>query len=237
MAKLICFFGGDSQTGTTLLSEAVSMSLAERGRRVLLILASGEQDEGYLPRPSAGLDTLLRISRLIREDVKNCVAQAKGFDYIAGSSDMLKKQFFDPELIRAVRGFADRDYDFIICDGGHDATLPLPISCLTAAERRFYVLTGGVKCVTRFGETFRTVIRALGLDMAGDAIVLNMARSLPSCYSLSDLSSAFGLPGFSVPWHENGQIYEFSGSCAYKKEASYTAAVDLIASAIEEGAR
>ncbi|MBR0140370.1 MAG: hypothetical protein IJM17_08820 [Firmicutes bacterium] len=235
MSSLICFFGGDSQTGTTLLSEAVCLSLSAKGKKVLFIMASGEQSEGYLPQPPADLGTLLRISRLIKEDVKNCIASGRDFDYIAGSRDLLKKQFYDPALIGRIKAFVSKDYDYIVCDGGHDASLPLPVSCLAAADRRYYVLSGGVKCVTRFSETWQAVIRGLGLDISGDRLVLNKADAGLSGYGLSDLASAFSLEGFSVPRYENERLYEFSGSCAYGKVPSYSAAVDLIADDIAKG--
>ncbi|MBQ6260940.1 MAG: hypothetical protein IJK59_06795 [Firmicutes bacterium] len=232
MTAMICFFGGDSQTGTTLLAEAVTMSLAAKGAKALLILASGEQDEGFFPGTSAGLGSLLRLQRPAKDDVKACIVRSPGLDYIPGRTDMFKKQFHDPDLIGMIRPLVERDYDVIICDGGHDATTPLPISCLTASDRRFYVLTPGPKCAARFSETWQIVIKALGLDLDEDRIVLNRASSSLSGYSLSDLTSAFGLQGFSVPEYPDSLACEFSGSCPYGKDGPYTRAADLIASDI-----
>ena len=236
MAKVITFFGGDSQTGTTTVAASVCEALSQKGFRVLLILASCEGADEQFPSKQADLGTLLRISRVIREDVEGCTVKGKSFDYIPGPADLLKKQFFEPSLISRIASLCAPTFDFIICDGGRDVTLPLPVSCLTAADRRFYVLTGNAKCVSRFSSTLST-LRGLRLDESSDAVILNKMQTAPSFYTLSDLTKTFGMQGLSLVRFENPELYEFNRASVFGRDPGFSRGIGFIADEIASESR
>ena len=231
MAKVIAFFGGDSQTGTTSVAASVCEALSQKGFKVLFILASCEGADEQFPSKQADLGTLLRISRVIREDIESCTVKGKSFDFIPGPSDLLKKQFFEPALISRIAALCGGSYDFIICDAGRDVTLPLPVSCLAAADRRFYVLTGNAKCVSRFSETL-SVLRGLRLDETRDMLILNKALAAPSLYTLGDLAKTFGMKGLSLVRFENPELYEFNRAPVFGRDAGFTRGIGFIADEI-----
>ena len=233
MAKLISFFGGDSQTGTTTLSIAAAQSLSLKGKKVLLILASCEIDEGYFEEAKTDIGGLLRLSKITKEDVSSCITGLKNYDLIAGSKDMTVKQFFEPSLIKTVRQAVDRNYDFIIVDAGHDATLALPVSALLEADRRYYVLTGNAKCAARFAAVNQVIIKGLLLDESGDRLILSKAKNSGSDYALADLISSFDMEGFEIPYFEQAGFFEFQKKSAYGEVTAFTRAVDAVAQDIQ----
>ena len=230
MADIITFFGGDSQVGTTLLSGSVCQGLKQRGKKSVLILASSEIGEGYFTSEKKNnLGNLLRLSSLGSETVANCIASGPDFDIILGSDEPLKKQFFEPDLLEDICEILSKNYDFIVIDGGHDITLPLCVASLTAARRRYYVLTGSEKCRIRFEASFSSVIEGLGLDTKEDRIVLNKDSKKAAGYSAADLQNLFGKTCFAVPMYQNPERCESDHQSAYSKDSAYQRAVLTIA--------
>lgn len=233
MAEIITLFGGDAGTGTTLLTGALAEALKGKNKKVLVILASSNIPEGYFTdEEKNNLGNLLRFSRLKKEDIKNCTVNTANFDLILGPSDILKKQFFDPKMLSEITGLISKDYDYILLDGGFDVTLPLSVSSLIAADRRLYVLTGSEKCKIRFTSSLSNVIYALGLDMAGDMIVLNKDSRRGSSYTAADIKNIFSLETIPVPMYPNPEVCESAKQSAYSRDSGYQKAVNLIADEI-----
>lgn len=230
MAEFITFFGGDSNTGTTLLAAAFAAEMTAQNKKVLFLSASQEADEGWFSNGAGGFGSLLRLEAPSSADLASAVSNGKGrfaFDCISPAKDILNRQFYRPQLIKAIRLWADRSYDLIVADAGSDATLPLPAACLAWADRRCYVLTGSAKGLVRFETVFRTVLKGLALDWEKDLLVLNKAGESPLHARLSHLTDAFGLKGFSVPFSEDGHSWELNPQDAFRKEPQAGALKEL----------
>jgi len=221
MSKLITFFGGDSQVGCTSIAASVAQAIKGKGYKVLLILASSEiEEEWFLNEPKADLGILLRSNKITREDLEKSVISAKEFDFIRGIKDPLKKQFFEPKLLSQIKTLTENEYDFIIIDGGHDITLPLCIESLAIANRRYYILTGNQKCLTRFKVSYVNVIEGLGLDLENDKLIINKEYRKGITYDADAIKNMFSKEGFSVPRYDNPETYEFDKTSPYSRAGS-----------------
>ena len=50
MKKCVVFYGGDSQTGTTMIAVSAAEMLAGAGKRILLVCASSQLVDPWLPQ-------------------------------------------------------------------------------------------------------------------------------------------------------------------------------------------
>ena len=232
MAKTITFFGGDSQVGTTLIAASVAQSLTARKKKTVLVLASTEVNENNFISSSGGsLENLLRQNRIGKEDIASAITKTDIFDMINGGADVLSKQFYPVDIMGSLFPLLKREYEYIILDGGHDATLPVPISALQFADRRYYVLTGNQKCITRFLSVYRNILKGLDLDEDGDKLVVNKDNPrVQTKYALEEIQKmTVNLPGIIVPEYDNPYLCEFDKTTAYLRSPAYKNAVDLIA--------
>jgi len=232
MAKTITFFGGDSQVGTTFLAASVAQSLTLRKKKTILVLASTEVNENnFVSSPGGSLENLLRLNKLTKEDVASAITKTEYFDMIDGSIDTLAKQFYPVDIMGSLLPFLKREYEYIIIDGGHDATLPVPVSSLQFADQRYYVLTGNQKCITRFQSVYRNILKGLDLNEEGDKIVVNKDNpKVQAKYELEDIQKlTVKLPGITVPEYDNPYMCEFDRTAAYTRSPAYRNAVDHIA--------
>ena len=229
MAEIITFFGGDSQVGLTLLTQSIAQGLKSRAKKCLVIFASSEIDEGYLPTEKAGnLGTLLRLSKVEYSDVMPCIEKGSDFDYIKGPSDILKKQFFSAELLDDISKLLTREYDYILIDAGHDVTLPLCVGALMLANRRFYVLTGSEKCIARYKASSLSVIDGLGVDTEEDRLIINKENKKIATYLSGEMFNLLGKEGFSVPMYDNYLRCEVDKSTAFNRDNTYQKAILMI---------
>lgn len=231
MAQTITFFGGDSQVGATSIAASVAQHLNSKGKRVLLILASSEIEEGwYSDEPKADFGVLLRLNKITREDIDRSIIQAKEFDFIHGIKDPLKKQFFEPKTLGKIKSIVENTYEYIIIDGGHDITLPLCVEALFIADKRYYVVTGNQKCLTRFRVSYETVIEGLGVDLDNDMLVINKESKKTISYDSAAIKNMFGKEGISVPLYDNPAAFELDKTCPYSRAgSSFQKAIGLIA--------
>lgn len=230
MSKLITFFGGDSQVGTTSIAASAAQALKGRGSKVLLILASSEiEEEWFSNEPKADLGILLRSNKVTRDDLDKSIIEAKEFDFIRGIKDPLKKQFFEPKMLSQIKTLKENEYDYILIDGGHDITLPLCIEALSLADKRYYILTGNQKCLTRFKVSLVNVIEGLGIDLDSDKLIINKESRKGITYDADAIKNMFSKEGFSVPKYDNPETYEFDKTCPYGKAGSaYQKAIGMI---------
>ena len=236
MSKSIAFFGADSGVGTTMTAASIAAALKARKNKVLLLLTSSEIDENwFMPSASSDLGVLLRRTKLDKNDLANAITKTDSFDFIRGSRDPLKKQFYDIKMMPSIMSLLSNDYDYIIIDAGSDVSLPLSCSALMYSDRRFYVFDGGAKSTGRFLISKEMVIDGLGLDMTNDKLILNKeSRRVGGRYDLDTTRSKIGMDGFSLPAYDNSYAYEMEGEIPYPKAgSSYAKSINLIADEIE----
>lgn len=235
MGEVIAFFGGDSQVGLTLLTASIAQGLKTKAKKCLVLFASLEVEEAYFPQEKAGnLGTLLRLSKVEKNEAEAVIEEGKDFDYIKGPSDLLKKQFFDPGLLDRLIDLVSNRYDFILIDAGHDVTLPLCAASLSAANRRYYVLTGSEKCINRYKASYSSVIEGLGLNTNRDKLIVNKENKKTSTYLTSEVCTLLGKEGFAVPFYEYPMRCEVDKDTAFSRDSLYQKAVLAIVNDILE---
>ena len=122
MEKTILFMGGDTQTGTTMLSLAAAEELAGRDKRVLYISTGFCAGDEYLPRNLVGVSdeliTGLMADELSGEELKNAAVNIRGVDVLKGTRLTEQGHGFLPDDLQTICSLAEKFWDWILIDGG-----------------------------------------------------------------------------------------------------------------------
>ena len=85
MEKTVAFYGGDSQTGTTMLAVSTAVLMARQGKRVLMIAASDHSGDLWIPTSEGNfLDDLLtdlQEHSLTWEKIRQYILTEAGVDF------------------------------------------------------------------------------------------------------------------------------------------------------------
>ena len=122
MKKNIRFTGGDTQTGTTMISLAAAEMLAKEGERVLLISGGLFAGTEFLPRDiSSGTDEVLSAllaENLSAEQLQQAVVRSRGIDILMGVRRGRTGRYFTGNELRDICSMAVSVWDRIVIDGG-----------------------------------------------------------------------------------------------------------------------
>ena len=122
MERTILFMGGDTQTGTTMLSLAAAEELAGGGKSVLYISAGFCAGDEYLPRNLVGVSdeliTGLMADELSGEELKNAAVNIRGVDVLKGTRLTEQGHGFLPDDLQTICSLAEKFWDWILIDGG-----------------------------------------------------------------------------------------------------------------------
>lgn len=164
MKKCVVFYGGDSQTGTTMIAVSAAELLADAGKRILLIGASSHTVDPWLPQSAASsLDDLhpaLKEGTLTAEEIRRTVTTARGVDILSGTRNGYGRKF-GPEDLETVCSLVCEDYDWILVDGGCGPPEGLTMAALQCGQKAILVLTQQEKCLQRFAAKISGLERAL----------------------------------------------------------------------------
>lgn len=206
MERIIGFFGGDSQTGTTMLAWSFAERLSEKGRRVLLVFGSGKDDRFFFDegteRSIDDLKAALRSGRVEREDVFACMEKRKAMWILPGTKNSLLAEYFLENTFQILLEEIEADFDEVVIDGGSDLRLGLTISALHACSHRCFVVTQQLKCLHRYVQNRGRLLNPLGLD---GQIILNQYRKDPALFLKKDVCRMLGTEELVViPFVEGG---------------------------------
>lgn len=188
MKKVIGFFGGDGQTGTTTIAWSFAEKLTEKGKRVLLILGSGNDDPTIVSKETShSIDELkaaLRSGRVEREDLFQCLEKRKQLWILPGTRNSLTSGYFLENTFQILLKEAGDDFDYVIIDGGADLRLGLTVSALNTCSLRYFVVTQQAKTLHRYMQSKRNLLSLLNLD---GKVIVNQYRRDPVLFLKKDV--------------------------------------------------
>jgi len=148
----IVFYGGDSQTGTTMVALSVGQLLAERDWRILYIDASGHPGSDFLPRHGMmfleELSSAAEDGRLEWKELQRWILPCRGMEMIPGVRSFSGADRLGERELSAICRAAEGRYDMILIDGGC-GTNALSRAALKQAEAAVVVATQQEKILQR----------------------------------------------------------------------------------------
>lgn len=214
MAKVITFFGADAKVGTSMLAQSIAEELTARKKKTLFIQASSLEHDSYIDTKGAmTIDELWPIDpeELTEADVKRIILKHNGLSFIAGIVHPFKMRYFSEILLVKIRELMDKDFDYIVIDGGRDYQYPLPLSALLAADLRYYVMVPDQRSVERFNSTNEHLLKNPHLNTnlnLYSAIVVNKWVKNLGVYSPDQIEKNFGMDIHVVPAVANAAACE-----------------------------
>ena len=205
MKEIISFLGGERQVGTTMIAASFSEYLAGKGERVLLVLGSGNCDDGLIPKEGHSIDELkaaLRSGRVEKEEVMQILEKRKNLWILPGVKDCLTAKYFPENTWELLLNLLDDDFDYIVIDGGANVQIGLFVSALNVSSKRFFVITQQPKILRRYLQYEKQILQPLH---KGGVLIVNKYLKDPAFLLKRDL---LGLTGqqelFPIPYVEYG---------------------------------
>lgn len=197
--KVITFFGAEAKVGVTMIAQSVAEELVQRGKRVLLVFASSEMFDCYIQGAEAvktGIDDLIDIEDISEADIRHVISKQGELSYIKGIMRPLRiKRLLNPGgFFMKLIALTERDFDYMIIDGGHNYQYPLPVGSLLAAEKCFFVLSPKARAFSRFRVLSEILIMTISDNMCKDReIILNRISGRDDAYNSGHAKELFGM--------------------------------------------
>lgn len=192
MKKCVVFYGGDSQTGTTMIAVSAAEILAGTGKRILLIGASSHPLDPWLPQSAeASLDDLnlaLKAGTLSAAEIRQTVMTVRGVDILPGMRRG-SRDGFEHEEMKSICSLIWEDYDWILVDGGCEPACGLTMAALQCGQKAVLVLTQQEKCLLRFEAKISALERALPPEQL---YVVNKFNASGAFYTEKEMAGRIG---------------------------------------------
>lgn len=232
MKKIISFFGGDSNVGTTMIAQSVAEELANKhNQRVLFIMASCKLGIDYIPDGSeASLDDIrvnITNRTIVENDVLGIIGSVNKLDYIPPIKGIETAIYYGIDDIGQLIEPIAKRYDYFVIDGGCDLNLGLNISALKYATEIYYVVTQSPKCIRRFNVLKKSILEPLGFE---GSIIVNKHINNPVIYSFTQIKEILGAErNYKVQFVKDGIIAESESQTLVKlRHAAFESDIDLI---------
>ncbi|MFQ9892017.1 MAG: hypothetical protein ACLRWH_02285 [Emergencia sp.] len=213
MNKIIGFFGGDSQVGTTMLAQSFAELMGQRGKRVLLILGSGKFGEAFAHLSSRysidDLKAAIRSGKVGKEDLLQSVERSRHIFILPSVRNPLTAKYFPENTYEIMLSSAGEEFDYIIIDGGDDANLGLMISALNIVDVHYFVITQQPKSLHRFLLLQKNILEPMDI---GGTLIVNKYLKEPALFMKKDILKLCERQAlFTVPYIEYGWQAEMEG--------------------------
>ena len=120
MKKIIGFFGGDNQVGTTMIAQSFAEVLQQRGNKVLYLMGSGKFGEEFLPLSSRhSIDDLkasIRSGKVTAEDMYQNLEEVRGLWVLPGVRNQLAAWYFTENTFEVLLSEIGDDFDYPIAE-------------------------------------------------------------------------------------------------------------------------
>ena len=187
--KTVVFSGGDTKTGTTMISLAAAEELAKEGCLVLYICAGEYPVNEFLPRDlmSASEEILagLQEDMVSEQYLKQAAVTNRGVDILRGIRNGSRGLYFTQEDLEEICRRAETVWDWIVVDGG----------CVLSAEGRsvshtsfgqsWMVITQQEQAVCRF-RTWQSMVSET--DERKIRYVVNKYNDSGAFYNLREMA-------------------------------------------------
>lgn len=234
MKKIIGFFGGDSQVGTTMIAQSLAELLQRRGQRVLYIMGSGKFGEEFLNLEERhSLDDLkaaVRSGRVSAEDLFQNLEEHRGMWVLPSVRNPLTAKFYTENTYEILLAEVMEEFDYAVIDGGDNGDLGLTISALNMADDRYFVTTQQSKAVRRMILMKKNIAEPLSFN---GTLVINKYIKDPALLMKNDVlalceeKDAVTIPYIEYSWQaelENRSLLHYS---------RFSKAMELIAGSYE----
>ncbi len=189
MKRKIGFFGGDGQTGTSVVSLSFGILLAERGKKVLYISGSGNCGDCFFRSETGGsLDDLkaaVRSGSVQKEELMQFLDQKGNLWVLPGVRNPLTVSRFPENTYETLLKSVEDEFDYMVIDGGSDLRRALTVSALNYCEDRYFVITQQAKTVGRFVQWQKQVLRPLMIPVN---LIVNRYRKDPALLLKGDIA-------------------------------------------------
>lgn len=234
MKKIIGFFGGDSQVGTTMIAQSMAECLKGCGRQVLMIKGSGKYGEEFMNGDGRySLDDIkanIISGKVTYEDIEQVMEEYKGISVIPSVRNPLTSKYYPENTYEVMLASVTDDFDYVVIDGGENANLGLMISALNISDCRYFITTQQSKSVHRMLQMKHNVTEPLGLD--GQLIINKYIRD-PALFMRRDIETLYETQGAAVvPYLEYGWQMEMEGRSLMHFH-KFAKAIEAIASQFE----
>lgn len=154
MSHIISFLGGDSQVGTSMISQSVAEALYRQRRKVLFISGSGKYGNDFLNCNSEKSIDKVRANiisgRLKGNELAQLSERRQEFNLIGGTMHPLHYSDFPENTFQILLGEAEDMFEYVVIDGGDGTELNLSKSAVDTAESVYIVITQQPKSIKRF---------------------------------------------------------------------------------------
>jgi pilus assembly protein CpaF len=187
MARTICTIGAKGGSGKTLITANLAFALADEGMRVCLvdldtrIVGDMARMLNIIPEKSmADLINFLKKQPTLakKEDFVSKSDFNKNVDFLAGILRPQQAVHLVPEMFRDAFAFLDKDYDYIIIDGGAGFTDTF-LAALNQANLTLLIVTPDALSVFQARWVLDT-LQALHFPLNMVKLLLNRAESVSS---------------------------------------------------------
>lgn len=236
MEDVIGFFGGDSQTGTTMIAWSFAERLSEGRKKVLFLLGSGNEDHLYLAAENFhsmdDLKAMIRSGRVEKEDLFQSMDKRKKLWVLPGTKNSLSAEYFLENTFQILLENVKEAFDYVVIDGGSNLRLGLTISALNVSSIRFFVITQQAKTLRRFIRNRERLLQPLGMN---GQIILNRYRKDPALFLKKDVCRMLGIDDvMTIPFVEEGWQMEMEQKNLLES-SRFCRAIDCLVNPFVEG--
>lgn len=235
MKKIIGFFGGDSQVGTTMIAQSIAECLKGCDKQVLFIKGSGKYGEEFMNGDGRySLDDIkanIISGKVSYEDIEQIIEEYKGISVIPSVRNPFTSKYYPENTYEVMLASITDDFDYIVIDGGDNANLGLMISALNISDSRYFITTQQSKSVHRMLQMKRNITEPLGFD---GRLIINKYIKDPALFMKRDIETLCELQEAAVvPYLEYGWQMEMEGRSLMHFH-KFARAIQTIASEFEE---
>ncbi len=209
MCKVITFFGGDSQVGTSMIAQSVGETLARNNYKTLLLLASCQYGNDYIKENIELSFDDIRFDNetlSLQYNIERAIYDYNKLDIIQCSNNMIAIRYYGEVELKKVLDSVESKYEYILIDGGHNIQFGLTMASLKLSSMKYFVINQYEKCLRRFINTLDTILNPL--DYKGK-IIVNKYTNSATLYNQNELLKMIGCDiEYLIPYIEYGYSAE-----------------------------
>ncbi|NLY81973.1 MAG: AAA family ATPase [Clostridiales bacterium] len=230
MDKVITCFGADFGVGTTMIAQSVSEKLSKEGKKVLLMLCSGNYGNDYVVTDEeSSLDDIkanLVSGNLVKEDIEGIMIRTSGLDIIPGIRDITRIKYYVEDDLQKIISIVRNDYDYIVIDGGCNINYGIGISSLLIADRIYFIITQQEKSIRRFINQYYSVLYPMKIQ---GRLISNKYLAEHGNQGIVEIEAFIGKkPAITVEYVKEGWIAEIRKNTLLSDSKFRTGIEDIV---------
>lgn len=237
MMQVVCFFGADSKTGTTMTCQAVAEELAALypEKKILLLHLDGHQGTDFSNmRHGRCLDDIkaaLLSDVLTLPELEDACGRDKNLFALEGALSLIERKKYLEEHVGKLFSLSKSGFDLILADAGSSIDMGLAVGALKHSDCRLLVTTQQPVALRRYRETDLQVLSKLEIGFQGlivNKFIYSLQTFLPEA---KELKEVYGIDQyFEIPQLDYGWQAEVGKNSMRKyKDKWYTRSVQDIA--------